>query len=152
MPPAWEIGRIARAHDVLFHTDAVQVSGAYSAACWRAGCGLVVVERPQVLWSRRHWGAVCTISTALGKFMHGGGHEKDMRAGITTTPAIVGMGAASEIALRDMEKNAKHEAALTKRLADALLKLPETRLNSDALDKPPDISTSASAVLRMRRR
>ena len=74
-----------------------------------------------------------------------------MRAGTLNTPGIAGMGAAAEIALRDMEKNAAHEAALTKRLTDALLQLPETRLNGDASDKLPAISMSASAASRARR-
>jgi cysteine desulfurase len=36
-----------------------------------------------------------------------------------------------------MEKNAAHEVLLTKRLADALLALPETQLNGDPEDKLP---------------
>ena len=73
----------------------------------------------------------------LNKFIHGGGHEKDKRAGTLNTPGIVGMGAAAEIALRDMDKNAAHEQALVKRLSEALLQLPESRLNGDPDNRLP---------------
>jgi cysteine desulfurase len=135
--PLREIGRIARAHDVLFHTDAVQAAGHIPLHVGELDVDLLSLSAHKFYGPKGIGALYVRGGTALNKFMHGGGHEKDMRAGTLNTPAIVGMGAAAELALRDMEKNAKHEAALTKRLADALLKLPETRMNSDALDKLP---------------
>ena len=44
--------------------------------------------------------------------MDGGEQERNMRASTLNTPGIVGLGAAIEIAVRDMEKNNKHVAEL----------------------------------------
>jgi cysteine desulfurase len=135
--PIREIGQIARSHDVLFHTDGVQAAGHIPLHVGELDVDLLSLSAHKFYGPKGIGALYVRGGTMLGKFMHGGGHEKDMRAGTLNTPGIVGMGAAAEIALRDMEKNAAHEATLTKRLTDALLQLPETRLNGDASDKLP---------------
>jgi cysteine desulfurase len=135
--PIREIARIAREHDVLLHTDAVQAVGHIPVHAGELDVDLLSMSAHKFYGPKGVGALYVRGGTALSKFMHGGGHEKDMRAGTLNTPGIVGLGAAAALALRDMEKNAAHEAALTRRMADALLALPDTRLNGDAADKLP---------------
>ncbi len=135
--PIAEIGRIARENDVLFHTDAVQAVGHIPISVNALDVDLLSLSAHKFYGPKGIGALYVRAGTPLGKFMHGGGHEKDMRAGTLNTPGIVGLGAAAALALEDMDKNAAHEAALSKRLADALLQLPETQLNGDAENKLP---------------
>jgi cysteine desulfurase len=54
------------------------------------------------------------------KFMHGAGQEMAVRAGTENVLEIVGLGAACEIAGRDLEKNMKHMQAMRDRLHEGL--------------------------------
>ncbi len=135
--PIAEIGKIARENDVLFHTDAVQAVGHIPISVNALDVDLLSLSAHKFYGPKGIGALYVRAGTPLGKFMHGGGHEKDMRAGTLNTPGIVGLGAAAALALADMDKNAAHESALSKRLADALLQLPETQLNGDAENKLP---------------
>lgn len=52
----------------------------------------------------------------LASIIHGGSQENDLRAGIENVPAIVGAGAAAELAKRELAKRAAHCLRLQKRL------------------------------------
>ena len=135
--PIAEIGKIARERDVLFHTDAVQAVGHIPINVNALDVDLLSLSAHKFYGPKGIGALYVRGGTTLAKFMHGGGHEKDMRAGTLNTPGIVGLGAAAALALKDMDKNAAHESTLSKKLADALLQLPETKLNGDAKDKLP---------------
>ncbi len=135
--PIAEIGKIARENDVLFHTDAVQAVGHIPISVNALDVDLLSLSAHKFYGPKGIGALYVRAGTPLAKFMHGGGHEKDMRAGTLNTPGIVGLGAAAALALADMDKNAAHESALSKKLADALLQLPETKLNGDAENKLP---------------
>lgn len=135
--PIREIGRIAREHDVLFHTDAVQAAGHIPLHVGELDVDMMSMSAHKFYGPKGIGALYVRGGITLNKFIHGGGHEKDMRAGTLNTPGIVGMGAAAEIALSDMDKNAAHEQALVKRLAAALLQLPEARINGDPDNKLP---------------
>lgn len=135
--PIAEIGKIARENDVLLHTDAVQAVGHIPISVNALDVDLLSLSAHKFYGPKGIGALYVRAGTPLGKFMHGGGHEKDMRAGTLNTPGIVGLGAAAALALADMDKNAAHESALSKKLADALLQLPETQLNGDADNKLP---------------
>lgn len=135
--PIAEIGKIARERDVLFHTDAVQAVGHIPVSVNALDVDLLSLSAHKFYGPKGIGALYVRGGTTLAKFMHGGGHEKDMRAGTLNTPGIVGLGAAATLALNDMDNCAAHESALSQKLADALLQLPETKLNGDAKDKLP---------------
>jgi cysteine desulfurase len=135
--PIRETGQIAREHDILFHTDAVQAAGHIPLHVDELDVDLLSLSAHKFYGPKGVGTLYVRGGITLNKFIHGGGHEKDKRAGTLNTPGIVGMGAAAEIALRDMDKNAAHEQALVKRLSEALLQLPESRLNGDPDNRLP---------------
>jgi cysteine desulfurase len=102
--PIREIGAICRRKGALFHTDATQsygkepidvnadsidlLSASAHKLCGPKGAGLLYVRRkdPRV---------------RCEPLLHGGGHEKGLRSGTLNVPAIVGLGAAAELARKE---------------------------------------------------
>lgn len=135
--PIAEIGKIARAHDVLFHTDAVQAVGHVPIDVNAMDIDLLSLSAHKFYGPKGIGALYIRSGVSVGRFMHGGAQEKGVRAGTLNSPGIVGLGAAAQIAVRDLDENAKHERALARRLADGLLTLPETRLNGADAERLP---------------
>lgn len=135
--PVAELGRIARAHKVLFHTDAVQAVGhipvdveawnvdllSLSAHKFRGpkGVGALYVKKP----------------LRLPALIQGGGQEKGRRSGTENVPGAVGMAAALREAVDGLSRESPRLAALRDRLIDGLTGLPYTRLTGDPVNRLP---------------
>ncbi len=136
-----EIGRIAREHGVLFHTDAVQAAGkipfdvnemnvdiaSFSAHKMYGpkGVGAIYVRRrkPRVL---------------LSPIMDGGGHERGMRSGTLNVPGIVAFGKAAEIAREELAEESERIFGLRERLRKRLeANLDEVFINGDLERRVP---------------
>jgi cysteine desulfurase len=65
----------------------------------------------------------------LHPLIEGGLQEAGKRAGAENLPAIVGLGAAAEIAVAEMDDRASRMRALSDRLVAGLLAVPDVRLN-----------------------
>jgi cysteine desulfurase len=69
----------------------------------------------------------------------GGGHERGMRSGTLNVPGIVGLGAACEIAQKEMPEESKHLAYLRDKLKDRLLAgLDEVYINGTTEHRLPN--------------
>src|SRR5690606_3162604 len=74
----------------------------------------------------------------LQPIVHGGGHERGLRSGTLNVPGIVGMGKAAEIALAEMNEDAKRLCALRDRLRSTLFReLDEIAENGDPDSRLP---------------
>jgi cysteine desulfurase len=114
LQPINALSEICRAHDVLFHSDAVQSFGkvhldssrhdALSLAAHKfhgpKGAGMLFLR-----------GGITIAPT-----QHGGAHEGERRAGTENVAAIVGMAAAAERALAEVEASAAREERLRDQL------------------------------------
>ena len=125
--PIAEIGRIARAGGVLFHTDAAQAVGKLPLAVDDLCVDLVSLSAHK-LYGPKGVGVLYVRRTrpriALRPLLDGGGHEGGLRSGTINVPAVVGFGRAAEIC--DEEMAAEH--ARTQALRDRLLAGLERRL------------------------
>ena len=73
------------------------------------------------------------------KFMHGAGQEMAVRAGTENVLEIVGLGAACEIAQRDLGKNLKHLQAMRDRLYEGIKKgCDQIKLNGHPQQRLPN--------------
>lgn len=135
--PISEIGHIAREHGVLFHTDAVQAVGHVPVDVEEMGIDLLSMSAHKFYGPKGVGALYIRRGTPICKLLHGGSQERDMRASTLNVPGIAGLGAAIEIAVTEIERNAQHEAALSKLMADALLALPETKLNGHPSERLP---------------
>ena len=103
--PVSEIGKIARENGILFHTDAAQAAGHVVIDVNAMNIDLMSMSAHKVngpkgvgaLYIRRQSPRVKPTP-----IIHGGGHEKNLRSGTLNVPGIVGIGAALEIAEKEM--------------------------------------------------
>ncbi|MEZ4706543.1 MAG: cysteine desulfurase family protein [Caldilineaceae bacterium] len=105
LAPLAEIGRIAREHGVLFHTDAAQAVGHGPIDVQAMNIDLLSLSAHKVygpkgigaLYRRRS-----NPSVLLEPVIYGGGHERGIRSGTLNVPGIVGLGEALRIAKIEM--------------------------------------------------
>jgi len=135
--PVGEIGKLAHERGIPFHTDAVQAVGHVPIDVDALNIDLLSMSAHKFYGPKGVGALYIRGSVRLGRFMHGGAQEKGLRAGTLNTPGIVGLGAAAQLAAETMVQNAKHERLLSSRLAEGLLKLPDTRLNGAGAERLP---------------
>lgn len=135
--PVREIGQIAREKGVLFHTDAVQAVGHVPIDVEEMGIDMLSMSAHKFYGPKGVGALYIRKGTPIGKLLHGGAQERDMRASTLNVPGIVGLGAAVEIAALEIESNAKHELVLSERLKKGLRVLPGTRLNGSETERLP---------------
>lgn len=129
--PIQEIGKVAKEHDVLFHTDAVQVIGAVSLDMKQKHKNVDMLS----LSSHKFYGPKGTGAlflregTQIDNFMHGGGQERRKRAGTENVAGIVGMGKAIELATANIEEHNEKIRKMRNRLLSGVLKIPSCRFN-----------------------
>lgn len=145
--PIREIGQIAREHGVLFHTDAVQAVGHVPVDVEEMGIDMLSMSAHKLYGPKGVGALYVRRGTPIAKLIQGGSQERDMRAGTLNVPGIVGLGAAIELAVTEIESNAQHETALSKRLAEGLLSLPDTKLNGHPTQRlPGHVNVSFSGI------
>lgn len=128
--PIEEIGRIAREHEVIFHTDAVQTAGKIPIDVEALGVDLLTLSSHKIYGPKGIGALYKRKGIRLLPVVHGGGQEKKLRSGTENTIGIVGFGKAAEIAARDLEVEYDRTKRLRDRLVQGILeKIPEVRLN-----------------------
>jgi len=135
LQPIAEIGKICRARNVLFHTDATQSFGKVPIDVDAMSIDLMSMSAHKIygpkgvggLYVRRRRPRV-----RIAPQIHGGGHERGNRSGTLNVPSIVGFGEAARIAADEMVS----ESARIRELRDHLLRrlqaeLSHVHLNGD---------------------
>ncbi len=141
LQPLEEIGRIAREHDVYFHTDAVQAVGKVPIDVERLGVDLLSLSAHKLHGPKGVGALYVRKGTALEPLLYGGQHERGRRPGTENTPGIVGLGKAAEVAQRHGEEGARRIAALRDRLEEGILaKVPFAYRNGAAAPRLPNTS------------
>ena len=136
--PIAEIGAIARAHGVLFHTDAVQAFGQEPIQVDEMNIDMLSSSGHKLNGPKGIGFLYIRKGIRIGSFVHGGAQERSRRAGTHNTPGIVGLGTAASAAARDMEKNIEKETKLRDHLIERVLaELPYSRLNGDRTKRLP---------------
>ncbi|MBD0375944.1 MAG: cysteine desulfurase [Bacteroidota bacterium] len=125
------VGELCKKYNAVFHSDCVQTIGHYpidlsalhihfiSAAGHKfhgpKGAGILYVNE----------------NITIKPFLHGGGQERNMRAGTENVYGIVGFAKALEIAMRDYEKDSSYIRALRNYMKEQLQKnIPGIEFNT----------------------
>ncbi len=134
-----EIGKIAREHGILFHTDAAQSVGKISTKVQELGVDLLSIAGHKFYAPKGVGALYVRRGVKLEKLVHGADHEQDRRAGTENVLEIVGLGKAAEIADRDLEKNATFMQNMRDRLWDGLKNyIPGLKLNGHPEKRLPN--------------
>lgn len=137
--PIKEIGKIAKKHDILFHTDAVQAYGHVPIHVKELGIDLLSASGHKMGGPKGIGIMYLRNGLKIGPFIHGGAQERNRRAGTHNVPGIVGFGKATEIAAKTLEERMEKETVLRNRLIDRILEeVPHTRLNGHRTDRLPN--------------
>ena len=135
--PIAQIGAVCREKGVLFHTDAVQAAGHLPIDVVRDHIDLLSLSAHKfhgpkgagVLYARK--------GIPLRNLICGGAQERGKRAGTENLPAIMGMAAAFEEALAEMDQRTAQVTALRDRLIDGLGQIPHSLLNGHRTERLP---------------
>jgi cysteine desulfurase len=139
--PLAEIGKIARAHGVLFHTDAAQAVGHIPLDVQAMQIDILSLSAHKVygpkgigaLYRRRS-----NPSVLLEPVIYGGGHEKGIRSGTLNVPGIVGLGEALVLAKRKMQaENTQFRCWTTHMLERFKAELGDVQLNGHPTQRLP---------------
>ena len=139
--PIAEIGKIAKEKGIVFHCDAVQAIGKVPVDFEKAGVDLASITAHKI-YGPKGIGALYVRSKGprvrLTPQMDGGGHERGMRSGTLNVPGIVGLGAACEIAGREMPDEAQRLIQLRSQLQAGLFeRLDEIYVNGHPTERLP---------------
>ena len=98
--PIKEIGRIAKEHGILFHTDAVQAFGQVPIDVDEYNIDMLSSSGHKINGPKGIGFLYIRKGVKIRSFVHGGAQERKRRAGTENVPGIVGYGAAAERAVR----------------------------------------------------
>ena len=137
--PVAEIGKIAREHGILFHTDAVQAFGQLPINVDELNIDMMSSSGHKLNGPKGIGFLYIRKGVKIRSFLHGGAQERKRRAGTENVPGIVGFGKAAELALATMEERTAKERKLRDHLMDRILKeIPFTRVNGDRTNRLPN--------------
>ena len=133
--PIKEIGEICREKKVFFHTDAVQAIGNVPVDVKEMNIDMLSLAGHKIYGPKGIGVLYIKKGIKIDNLIHGGGQEKNRRAGTENIASIVGLGKALELATDNLEEHMKKMIALRDKLMDGLLEVPYTRLNGPRGDK-----------------
>lgn len=127
--PIPEIGKIAKKHGILFHTDAVQAIGKVLINVNKLNIDLLSISSHKIYGPKGVGALFIRKGVKIQPLVHGGGHEKGLRSSTLNTSGIVGLGKACELGKNRMKKDAAHLKSLRDKLIKEILKIEESYLN-----------------------
>lgn len=137
--PIKAIGEIARRHNVLFHTDAVQAFGQVPINVDELGVDMLSASGHKLNGPKGIGFLYIRKGVKIRSFIHGGAQERKRRAGTENVPGIIGLGKAVERAVATMAERSAKEIGLRDHLISRVLEeIPYCRLNGDPADRLPN--------------
>ena len=144
--PIKEIGAIAKKHDIIFHTDAVQAFGKIPIDVYDMNIDLLSASAHK-LYGPKGVGILYIYNKGIrngwGKYiepiMYGGGHEKNMRPSTVNVPGIAGFAKAVEIAKEEMPKEIQRETKMRDKIITWILEnIEDSFLNGHPTQRLPN--------------
>ena len=135
--PVREIGAVCRAHQVLFHTDAVQAAGPLAIDVQAENIDYLSASAHKFHGPKGTGFLYARKGVPLLPLINGGAQEKGKRAGTENLPGIVGMATALKETVAERDAEAARLTALRDRLIAGLEEIPHSALNGDAEKRLP---------------
>ncbi|KPJ58775.1 MAG: cysteine desulfurase [Planctomycetes bacterium DG_23] len=136
--PIEEIAEIAKRHDILFHTDAVQAVGKIPVDVNKLGVDFLTLSGHKIYGPKGVGALYVRKGRKICPLIEGGHQEMSLRAGTENTLGIIGLGKAAEVAAKEMPGERKRLTALRDGLYEGLAaRVEETRLNGHPTQRLP---------------
>jgi cysteine desulfurase len=130
--PLEEISEIVHQHKCILFSDATQSAGKLMIDVNELGVDLMCLSAHK-LYGPKGIGALYVRRknprVQLAEFIHGGGHEKQIRSGTLNVPGIVALGKVCELAQYELWDNNTHVSKLRAYLEHQLLEIEGLRTN-----------------------
>jgi len=122
LQPVADIGRICKKNKVFFHTDGAQAFGKIPLDVNKMNIDLMSISGHKIYGPK---GVGCLYvrrrpRVRVEPIQSGGGQERGLRSGTVPTPLVVGLGAAAELASREMEYDHRYVSGLADKLIAGL--------------------------------
>jgi cysteine desulfurase len=136
--PVKEIGALAHEKGIYFHTDAVQAVGNYPINVQEMNIDLLAMSGHKFHAPKGVGALYIRRGVRIEAVQHGGGHERNLRAGTENVPGIVGLGKAAEVAKREMAQKVTYLSKLRDRIiSEVMAKIPHVKLNGHPTERLP---------------
>lgn len=137
--PVEEAARMAKERGILFHSDAVQITGKMPMDMSKSSIDMLSISGHKLHAPKGIGILYVRKGTKFSPFLIGGHQEKGRRGGTENTASIIGIGKACELALRNMESENIEVKRLRDKLESELLKrIPSSHINGDISNRLPN--------------
>ncbi|MGI5948639.1 MAG: cysteine desulfurase NifS [Lachnospiraceae bacterium] len=137
--PVKEIGEIARANGVLFHTDAVQAFGHVPIQADELNIDMLSASGHKFNGPKGIGFLYIRKGIKTKSFIHGGAQERKRRAGTENLPGIVGIGEAARLAAESLNERQEKEIQMRDYLINRITaEVPYVRLNGHRTNRLPN--------------
>ena len=136
--PIAELGRLARQHGAIFHTDAVQAAGKVPLDMRRLEVDLLSLSAHKLHGPKGVGALYVRKGVTLEPLIHGGGQEQGRRSATENVAGIVGFGCAAEIARAEMAAEAARLVGWRERIIETVAaEIPNAYLIGHRYDRLP---------------
>ncbi|MEI8349543.1 MAG: cysteine desulfurase NifS [Candidatus Omnitrophota bacterium] len=137
--PIEEIAEIARVHNVVFHTDAVQAVGKIPFKLTEIPVDLLSLSGHKLHAPKGVGALYVRRGTKFSPFLIGGHQEGGRRGGTENVASVVGLGKACALAQAHIiEENSRVKILRDKLEKEILQKIPHTRVNGNREKRLPN--------------
>ena len=137
--PIKEIGEIAKEHDILFHTDAVQAYAQVPINVDEMHIDMLSASGHKLNGPKGIGFLYIRKGIKIRSFVHGGQQERGRRAGTENIPGIVVLAAAAKRSFSMLEEKMQKEIELRDYLISRIeAEIPYCRLNGDRKKRLPN--------------
>jgi len=136
--PILEIAEVCRAHNILFHTDAVQAAAYLPLDVQALGVDMMSLGAHKFYGPKGVGALYVRKGTPLVSQQTGGGQEFDLRAGTQNVPYIVGFAEALRLTREEREQRTAHVKPLRDKIIGTVLEtIPDSHLTGDLESRLP---------------
>lgn len=127
-----------RRKEIIFHTDAVQAAGQLTLDVEVLGVDMLSLSAHKFYGPKGVGVLYIRNGVEVISAQSGGGHEAGRRAGTHSTPLIVGMAKALELAYEEMDEWVPHYTVMRDQLIEGIFRIvPGATLTGDRLKRLP---------------
>ena len=138
LQPIEEISKLAKEHNILFHTDAVSSEAVIPLDVQKIPIDLITLSSNDIYGPRGVGALYLRKGVRVNPIIIGGGQERGFRSGSENIPGIVGFAKAAEIMKEEMPSESKYLEGLRDKLIKNVLEtIPKSYLNGHPKKRLP---------------